>query len=93
MTEEGIAYINPKELKTGTTLIKPESSETMTVDRMTDLNGVYNINKGYAVFSAVEILCESDEYYIIKEGNAYGLSNYDHIVQNGKDVKEAEVVF
>lgn len=93
MTEEGIAYINPNELKTGTTLIKPESSETMTVDRMTDLNGVYNINKGYAVFSAVEILCESDEYYIIKEGNAYGLSNYDHIVQNGKDVKEAEVVF
>ena len=45
------------------------------------------------VFNAVEILCESDEYYIIKEGNSYGLSNYDHIVQDGEDVKEDEVVF
>ena len=30
---------------------------------------------------------------LLKEGNSYGLSNYDHIVQDGEDVKEDEVVF
>ena len=28
------------------------------------MEGVYNINKGYAVFKKVRILCENDEYYI-----------------------------
>lgn len=93
VSEDGTNYINPESLKNGSVLIKPESSETMTVEATEKLNGVYNINQGYAVFRAVEILCESDEYYIIREGNSYGLSNYDHIVQNGQDVKENEVVF
>ena len=57
------------------------------------LKGVYNINKGYAVFKEVEILCENDEYYIVKEGTSYGLYNYDHIVQDGTTVEEDEVVF
>ena len=93
VSDDGTNYVNPESLKAGTTLIKPESSETMTVEKTAEVSGVYNINQGYAVFNAVEILCESDEYYIIKEGNSYGLSNYDHIVQDGEDVKEDEVVF
>ena len=93
VSDDGTNYVNPESLKVGTTLIKPESSETMTVEKTAELSGVYNINQGYAVFNAVEILCESDEYYIIKEDNSYGLSNYDHIVQDGEDVKEDEVIF
>ena len=57
------------------------------------LQGVYNINKGYAVFKKVDILCENDEYYIVREGDSYGLSNYDHIVQEGSSVSPEEVVF
>ena len=53
----------------------------------------YNINKGYAIFKKVSILCESDEYYIVQEGDSYGLSNYDHIVQNGAGVSSDDVVF
>ena len=67
VSEDGTNYINPESLKNGSVLIKPESSETMTVEATEKLNGVYNINQGYAVFRAVEILCESDEYYIIRE--------------------------
>ena len=55
--------------------------------------GVYNINKGFAVFRQVKILCESDEYYIVESGNEYGLSNYDHIALVGKNVREDDVVF
>lgn len=54
--------------------------------------GVYNINRGYAVFRQVQILCESDEYYIVQSGDDYGLSNYDHIALTGKDVHEGDVI-
>ena len=47
---------------------------------------------GYAVFKQVEILCESEEYYIIEEGNSYGLSNYDHIALDGASVRENDIV-
>ena len=55
--------------------------------------GVYNINRGYAVFRKVTILCENDEYYIVAEGEDYGLSNYDHIVQDSSSIDQKDVVF
>ena len=92
-TEEGDIYISRDDLKEGTVLVKPDSNDTYTVGKTKSLQGVYNINKGYAVFKKVAILCENDEYYIVKEGESYSLSNYDHIVQNGSSVSPDEVVF
>ena len=57
------------------------------------LSGVYNINKGYAVFRQINILCEGEEYYIIEDGNDYGLSNFDHIALDNKNVHENDIVF
>ena len=74
-------------------IVKPDSSDTYTIDTQQPLKGVYNINKGYAIFKKVSILCESDEYYIVQKGDSYGLSNYDHIVQNGAGVSSDDVVF
>ena len=74
-------------------ILMPESQETYTIGKTRSVQGVYNINKGYAVFKKVKILCENDEYYIVREGENYSLSNYDHIVQNGKSVDADEVVF
>lgn len=91
--EDKYLYVNPKDIKANTVLIKPESTETYVLNEKQTLEGVYNINKGYAVFRNIDILCENDEYYIVKEGTLYGLSNYDHIVQDGDQVKEDEVVF
>ena len=92
-SDEGEVYISRDDITEGTVLIKPESSETYTVGRTKTLQGVYNINKGYAVFKKVDILCENDEYYIVQEGDSYGLYNYDHIVQDGSSVNSEEVVF
>ena len=39
------------------------------------------------------LLCESDTYYIVEEGSAYGLSNYDHIALYSANIKENDVVF
>lgn len=91
--EEDVIYLNPDDFDAGTVLIKPESSQTLALGQKKKLKGVFNINKGYAVFKPVKILCENDDYYIVKEGSVYGLSNYDHIVQDGNSVKEDEVVF
>lgn len=90
---EAEVFLDPEDFEKGTVLVKPESAETLTLSKTKKLNGVYNINKGYAVLKHVNILCENDDYYIVEEGSAYGLTNYDHIVQDGKSVKEEEVVF
>ena len=92
-SDNGEVYISRDDISEGTVLIKPESSETYTVGKTKTLQGVYNINKGYAVFKKVNILCENDEYYIVQEGESYGLYNYDHIVQDGSSVKAEEVLF
>jgi hypothetical protein len=93
ISESGEVYVSTADFTKGTTFIKPESAETYTLRETKPLKGVYNINQGYAVFKEVDILCESDEYYIVREGDTYGLNNYDHIVQNGDSMKEDEIVF
>lgn len=93
---DGTVYLNPEAFESGTVLIKTGKSgtqETYSLGDQRALKGVFCINKGYAVFKTIQILCENDDYYIIQEGTAYGLSNYDHIVQDGHSVTENEVVF
>lgn len=92
-TETGMIYLDPLNFPEDTVLIKPDSKETWPLNKTAKLKGVYNINKGYAVFKQIQILCESEEYYIVETGSDYGLSNYDHIALNGEDVKENDVVF
>ena len=92
-TETGMIYLDPLDFSEDTVLIKPDSKETWPLKKTAKLKGVYNINNGYAVFKQIQILCESEEYYIVETGSDYGLSNYDHIALNGEDVKENDVVF
>lgn len=91
--EDDTVYLDPLVFEEDTVLVRPESSENYPLKRTKALKGVYNINKGYAVFKQIEILCESDEYYIVKSGNDYSLTNYDHIALDGDTVTENSVVF
>ena len=91
--ETGMVYLNPLEFDKNIILIKPDSTETYQLGETRNLQGVFNINKGYALFKQINILCESDEYYIVEEGSSYGLSNYDHIALDGSSVTENDVVF
>ncbi len=91
--KDGKVYLDPNAFEEDSVLAKPDSEETLSLNETEDLKGVYSINKGYAVFKQIKILCESDEYYIVEEGNAYGLSNYDRIALDGSKVHENEVVF
>lgn len=91
--EDEYIYLDPNAFEKGDVLLKPESLETYELKDTRSLKGVYCINKGYAVFKQIQILCESDEYYIIEEGNSFGLSNYDHIALDSSNIKENDVVF
>ena len=91
--EEDEVYLSKEDVSAGDVLIRPESSDTYTVGDTKTLAGVYNINRGYAVFRKVTVLCENDDYCIVQEGEDYGLYNYDHIVQNGASVEPDEVVY
>ena len=91
--DSGMVYLNTDAFDEDTLLVKPDSAETCVLNKTKNIKGVYNSNKGYAVFKQVNILCESDDYYIVESGSDYGLSNYDHIALNGENVKENDVVF
>ena len=92
-TENGTVYISADDVKENSTLIIPESSDKIILKDKKTLNGVYNVNKGYAEFTQITILCESDDYYIIKDSDLYGLHNYDQIAQDADSVKEGEIIF
>lgn len=91
-TENDMAYLEPGVVEEGDILLKPESNTIYIVREQRSLTGVYNINKGYAVFKQINILCESDDYYIVRTGDDYGLSNYDHIALDSSNVKENDVI-
>lgn len=89
-------YIDMSEnspLKAGDYLIRPDSQERYQLGSSASLQGVYNINKGYAVFKQIEILKSNDEYYTIRKGTSYGLSVYDHIVLDASTVYEGELIY
>lgn len=90
--ENNMAYLDTKTLNADDVLLKPDSNMTCVVEEQRKLDGVFHINRGYAVFKHVKILCESDDYYIVQAGNDYGLANYDHIALNSKKVKENEII-
>lgn len=79
--------------KSGDYIIKPDSNERYQIGPTATLEGVYNINKGYAVFKLINELSNNGEYYIIEKGTKYGLSVYDHIVLDAATVTDGEIIY
>lgn len=93
---EDFYYIDKGEngpFQAGDYIVKPDSQERYQIGSSASLEGVYNINKGYAVFKQIEILTSNEEYYTIRKGTNYGLSVYDHIVLNADTVYEGELIY
>ncbi len=88
-------YLDQQTLRDGDVLVKPDSTETLTLaNSMTDtLTGVYNINKGYADFRQVTKISENDEYAIVKANSTYGLREYDYIVLNANTMSPNEFLY
>ncbi|MBR6390361.1 MAG: hypothetical protein IKS16_03370, partial [Lachnospiraceae bacterium] len=86
-------FLDNLELRNGDLIYKPDSDETYVI-RLTDtLEGVYNINKGYAEFKEVNILYSNEDYSIVKPNTTYGLNEYDYIVLDSSTVLDGERLY
>lgn len=85
-------YVDSEDISENDIILKADSSATYTVG--TDkgsLMGVYNINKGYAVFKQINIIYENESYAIVETKTAYGIALYDHIALDASKVKENQL--
>ncbi len=80
-------------IKAGDYLVQKNSGERYAVGQVGSLEGCYDINKGYAVFSRIEKINENGEYYIISKKTKYGLNVYDHIVLDADTVEEGQMIY
>ena len=86
-------YIDSELVQAGENVQKPDSLEKYTIgDSIATLEGVYNINKGYAVFKQIEVMLQNEEYSIVKTGTNYGIALYDHIALDGSKIQEDELI-
>lgn len=92
-SDDDYYYVDTAEFSKDDILIMEDSISTYTVSEVAAIEGVYCINKGYAVFRRIEPIENNEEYCIVKTGTAYGLSLYDNIVLDSSTVKEDEILF
>lgn len=86
-------YVDCSEFSEGDVIIKPDSTERYTIKDTKALEGVYCINKGYAVFRKVSIIDQNEEYCIVESGTDYGIAQFDNIVYDSSTVKEEEILY
>ncbi|MCM1282241.1 MAG: hypothetical protein NC180_11805 [Muribaculaceae bacterium] len=86
-------YIDDELVSAGDVVVMSNSSKTYTIGQDVDsLTGVYNINKGYAVFKQINILSQNEHYAIVEMRTNYGIALYDHIALDGSKVQEDQLV-
>lgn len=86
-------YIDSEDVSADDRILKADSTSTYRIGTNTArLKGVYNINKGYAVFKQIDILYQNKEYAIVRTGTTYGIALYDHIALDGSKIQENELI-
>lgn len=91
--DDDYGYVDTRLFNAGDTIRSEDEKDTFQIGKTKSLKGVYNVNKGYAVFRYIEILYKNEEYCIIKKGTEYGLSVYDHIALDSKTATEQEIIY
>lgn len=86
-------YIDDEDVSVGDVALISNSSKKYTIGSdVESLIGVYNINKGYAVFKQINIMYENEDYAIVEQKTAYGISLYDHIALDGSKLTENQLI-
>ncbi len=86
-------YVDNSNLSVGVYICKPDSTDKMAISKSGKLEGVYNMNKGYADFKQITILAKNDEYAIVSSNTKYGLTVYDRIVLDAKSVENNDFTY
>lgn len=86
-------YIDPSEFRHGQRVLFPDSFTMYTIELAETLEGVYNINKGYAQFRRIERITQNDEYCLVKNNTEYGLKQFDHIALDASDAVDSGIIY
>lgn len=92
-SDDDYGYIDARLFETGERIYSEKKKKEFNISQKQTMEGVFNINKGYAVFRRIEVLYENEEYCIVKNGTRYGLSVYDHIALDGKTAVEQAIIY
>jgi hypothetical protein len=94
-SDSGEYLIDQQLLEDVSYLLIDDSAKKMQItDKYLEtMYGVYNINKGYAVFREVTVIDENEEYCIVESNNIYSLAAYDYIALNAADVTDDQIVY
>ena len=57
-----------------------EPERAMLYSFITSMEGVYNMNNGYAVFRRIQRITDVEDYVLVRDGLGGGVALYDHIV-------------
>lgn len=90
---DGYYYVDDGSLRIGDYLLTKDSLNEYPVSVKGQLEGVYNMNKGYADFRQVVILYQNEEYAIVNSNTTYGLNEYDYIVLDSSSVLENDILY
>ncbi|MEG1458994.1 MAG: HlyD family efflux transporter periplasmic adaptor subunit [Acetivibrio sp.] len=90
--DETEACVESEKLKVGNYIVDTQKNKKYQLGKMRSLEGVYNINKGFAVFRVIDKIYENKEYVIVRKDTPYGLSTYDRIVVNAETIKESALI-
>lgn len=93
--ENGYYLVNKDLFQTGDYVQMMETSKKFQIqeNNVESIQGVYNINKGYAVFREVTIIDENEEFCIVESNNIYGLVAHDYIVLDASSVDTDDIVY
>ena len=86
-------YIDPSEFQYGQRILIPDTFTMYTIELKENLEGVYNINKGYALFRRIERITQNEEYCLVKNDTEYGLKQYDHIALDAADAVDSGIIY
>lgn len=91
---DGYYLVDPTLFETGNYVLMTDTNRKYLIDdsRKETIRGVYNVNKGYAVFREITVVDENEEFCIVAPNNVYGLAPHDRIVLDASTVKEGEIV-
>lgn len=91
--KDDVYYVDPNDIQAGDIIIQTDTNKRYIIGETESLEGVYCINKGYAVFRKIVIIDKNDQYCIVETDTSYGLSQFDHIVEDSSTVKEQEILY
>ncbi|MDD6614863.1 MAG: HlyD family efflux transporter periplasmic adaptor subunit [Lachnospiraceae bacterium] len=92
--KNGYYLINKNLLTEDSCILKENTAKRKKISEndVKKLYGVYNINKGYAVFREITVIDQNEEYCIVESNNTYGLAAYDYIVKNASEVDVDQII-